>query len=286
MTLSTRAPRQCLRSLDVSERQCRHERRPVVVHAVNGRTEIEQGLDECRLQPCLGGMRARDQQIHRRLRVPAAIGVREGVHFGTGTEERCRDGDGIGRRELPEVFDAVRGDVVEQGRAVRPFRSCPNEVKVSTEKCLERCKIAGDDGIGAGLERLRVADESLDVARERAPAPEAVCSSDEELSIGEREPPRCYLTDALFDHRHGAVEARFDEGCSVHSPQTGERLEPFPCPGTNRVGLGRTGDLDEVLGALPVLREIRARWKRQCVHTKLLSVHRLVSARFRLKEGS
>ncbi|MBL0889107.1 MAG: hypothetical protein IBJ19_00705 [Gemmatimonadaceae bacterium] len=61
---------------------------------------------------------------HESQRVRAtAVQITSGVDIGAGVEQVLGNGDNVGRSALPEVFHAVRRDVVQQCGAVFPIRS-------------------------------------------------------------------------------------------------------------------------------------------------------------------
>src|SRR5215472_5236477 len=86
--------------------------------------------------------------------VVRAVDVGGGVGLGARIEENLRDFDRLGGGFLAIIFDAVGGDVMQQGGAVSPSRAGPNQVGVSAQKMLEGGDVAGDNGVGGGFEIL------------------------------------------------------------------------------------------------------------------------------------
>ena len=124
-----------------TKRQRRHQgRRPRAgAFRFERGAEIDEHVDERRLHARLRRRRARHEHAHRRAF--AAIHVRKSVDLGAGLQQHRRDGHGIGRRFLTVAFDAVRRDVVQQGRPVArriEFRDArrtgPNEVWMRAEQ--------------------------------------------------------------------------------------------------------------------------------------------------------
>ena len=66
-----------------------------------------------------------------------AVNIGWGVGFGPSIEKNLGDFDGVGGSFLAIIFDAIGGNVMQQGRAVAPSRAGANQVGISAQKTLE-----------------------------------------------------------------------------------------------------------------------------------------------------
>ena len=83
---------------------------------LDARAEVDERVDERDLHAGPGGMIARHQHAHRRA--PSAVHIGECVGRGAGLEQRAGHVDGVARRLLVVVLDAVGGHVVQERRPV------------------------------------------------------------------------------------------------------------------------------------------------------------------------
>jgi hypothetical protein len=136
-------------------------------------------------------MGARDQ--HAQGGVLAVVHLGQGIRLGAGVQQKLGDLDRIGRRPLAAVLDAVAGQVVEQGGAMRERRSLAGEARVLSHQPPQRVQVATDDRLDGRLEASQ--------ARRRPSEPRV---HDQAFQVG--------LSDALQADQDGRVA--IEVGCS------------------------------------------------------------------------
>src|SRR6266550_2368021 len=153
------------------------------------------------------------------------------------------------------------------------------------QQVLERLVVATHDGLGRCLEcggRGLTVRERIEMRGEGRPAQETVRAREHELRIGQHAAAlraRQGFDRELLDLRRSAIDAL---------PLRAGEQRCHPAIGPRRDG-ARLTCLDQILGELAVLLEVRTGRKWQCAlrvrkHTKLLSVRARLSACFGLKE--
>ena len=215
----TRAPRltRYFCRLTVSERESRHHRRRPVTRAggLDGRTEVEQRVDQRHLQSCLGRWTARDEQAHGRM--PPAVHAGERVHgracFEQGDGHRHR----IGRGPLAVALHSVGRHVVKQRRPVHgrievchAGRTRPHQLGHLAQQPSKGGDVAVDHSFHRRLEprdgRPLVVDR-LHVFSKPLPVLKIVAASHGELRVGQVE--------GLAPNLVGAKPSRQPGNCRV-----------------------------------------------------------------------
>jgi hypothetical protein len=78
---------------------------------------------------------------------PPAIGVGFGIDFRAGVQQHLRDLDNVLGSLLPEVLDAIRGNVMEQSGAMLAGRTHSYQSRIIAQQPFEPLDITVDDRV-------------------------------------------------------------------------------------------------------------------------------------------
>jgi hypothetical protein len=126
-----------------------------------------------------------------------AVQIRQRVCFGAGLQQGFCNIHRVGGSFLSVSFNAVGGNVMQQGGAVHrriemrdPRRARSNQFRILVQQGLERGQVAGDDRFHGRFKRKdwRIFPrDRFDVLRQRCPMLKVVPARDGELRIGKIE---------------------------------------------------------------------------------------------------
>ena len=94
-------------------------------------TRIDEYLDQVGRDAPKVWMNARHQRQH--WRISRFARPAQGVHLGAGTKQKPRDLRRVGGRPLPKVLNAVRGEVIHQGRPVNSRRTGADQGRITAQ---------------------------------------------------------------------------------------------------------------------------------------------------------
>ena len=143
----------------------------------------DENVDQLRLHAAPHRVDARRDETQRRR---PAIHLADRIDVGTCGDQPLGDADGILRRLLPEVFDAICSDIEQKRRMVRAPGPRVDQFGTGAEEPIERGLVAIHNGVGGRLELSRQRGLVPSLHRERlelGPGVELVIARDDRPGV-------------------------------------------------------------------------------------------------------